>query len=142
MKLENILFELKHWLPSNARNPKSTMLLLDGSVAVKILDASRDASRYVSSFEYNLTRPEGSTEGEPSQITVKPLFQGPTEGLRASFARKYPEPIKLSEKGSIAFEVAGIENPELRYASYGMFDQQGAFLGAIDFPVFVTSPLR
>jgi hypothetical protein len=134
LKLEDILFKIKYWLPSNAKNPKSTMLLLDGTVGVKILDSSR----YVSSFEYNLTRPEGSTEGEPSQITVQPLFQGPTEVLFVSFARKYPTPLTLSEKGSITFEVAGIEKPELLYASYGMFDQQKNLLGAIDFPVFVS----
>jgi hypothetical protein len=135
MKLEDIFFKIKYWLPSNAKNPKSTMLLLDGSVGIKILDSSR----YVSSFEYNLTRQEGSSGGEPSQISVKPLFQGPTEVLFVSFAKKNPEPLKLSEKGSITFEVTGIENPELQYASYGMFDQQNAFLGAVDFPVFVSS---
>src|SRR5206468_4116072 len=94
MKLEDIFLKIKYWLPSNAKDPKSTMLLLDGSVGIKILDPSR----YVSSFEYNLTRQEGSSKGEPSQITVKPLFQGPTEVLFASFVKKYPEPLKLSDK--------------------------------------------
>jgi len=136
IKLEDIVFKIKYWLPSNAKNPKSTMLLLDGSVGIKTLDPSK----YVSFFEYNITRQEGSLEGEPSQISVKPLFQGPTEVLFASFARKYSGPLILNAKGLITFDVAGIENPELQYASYGMFDQQNAFLGAVDFPVFVSSP--
>jgi hypothetical protein len=138
MKLEDIFFKIRYWIPSNAKNPKSTMLLLDGSVGVKVVNSSG----YVSSFEYNLTRLQGSSEGEPSQIIVKPLFQGSTEVLSASFSRNHPEPLKLSDKGLITFEVVGIENPELQYASYGMFDQQNTFLGAIDFPVFVSSLSR
>jgi hypothetical protein len=47
-------------------------------------------------------------------------------------------PFKAGDNGAVAFEVKGIINPRLEYATYNIFDRDHNLVGSVDFPVFVS----
>ena len=125
-----------HTRSQNSTSPNRPPLLqLDGSVGLKLISSTS----YQSYFGYRLFPYDERSDGEPSKLTLRPAFRGTSETLLGSFLKTHPEPIRMSEKGVISFEVSGIEKPRLTYGSYEIFDQNGQSVGTVDFPVFSST---
>lgn len=128
----DILLKIKNFFPSDARNPKNTMLQLDGSVGIK----RTGIDSYSSFFEYEV-KPYANSRGSVENVSVRPVFRGAAEGLLSSFNKYNGESRRLEAKGRISFEVFGVNSPLLAYASYDLYEQDNQLVGGIDFPVFV-----
>jgi hypothetical protein len=133
--IEDIVLKIRNFFPSNSKEPQATMLQLDGEVGIK----TTGPNQYQSFFRYVLSRYKDTSGGAIERMSVRPAFRGALETLLQSYVKDNPPRLKMREKGYIAFAVSGIEAPVLRYASYEIYDQNEQLVGAIDFPVFVSS---
>lgn len=132
--IEDIIDSIMNYFPSAKNHAGETMLRFMGKVGVKGAGGS-----YVSFLEYTLEPYRGS-KGQPDAITITPVFAGPTESLWRAFLQKNERQVKASKNNRIVFEVSGIRDPQLRYATYNFYDQDHQLVGSIDFPVFISSP--
>jgi len=130
--IQDVLFRIRNFFPSNPKNPKSTMLELDGTVGIKW----SGADRYNSFFEYEVKRYLNS-EGSPQSVMLRPAFRGVTETLLPAFTKENPKPINLGTSGRISFNVFDVVAPQLAYASYDLYGQENEQVAGISFPVFV-----
>jgi hypothetical protein len=132
--IQDILFKIKNYFPSDSKNPKSTMLQLDGVVGIKKINSAS----YDSFFEYEV-KPYLNSQGSPDSVTVRPAFAGAAEALLPAFNKQNEKPITLGSKGRISFTVQDVGSPQLAYASYDLYtqDQDREPVAGINFPIFV-----
>ena len=130
--IQDVLFRIKNFFPSNPANPNATMLQLDGVVGIKAISSSS----YNSYFEYEV-KPYSNSEGSPDSVTVQPSFAGVTEALLPAFFKQNEKPISLGSKGRISFNVYDVGSPQLAYASYDLYAPDKQLIAGVGFPVFV-----
>jgi hypothetical protein len=132
--IKRILLKIRNYFPSDAKNAAKTMLQLEGTAGI---DSTRP-NQYTSVVTYRIK--QNSDEGSVEDISMRPAFRGATEALLPAFNERNPRGIKVAGAGSITFDVVNVTNPTLDYASYEIFDQNNQLVGAVAFPVFVSSP--
>lgn len=134
---EGVVEKLQHFfrlfIPSDRRDADRTMLRMEGTIGVSI----SKVNQYTSYVSYKVFNYEGS-KGVVGEVTLRPSFRGPAAQLQRAYDAKNPEMVKLSEGGTIAFEVDDVRNPILTYASYEILDRKGELVGSLPFPVFVS----
>jgi hypothetical protein len=114
------------------------MLKVEGTVGV----ARQGEDKYTSYINYQITQ-FGSSDASVEGISMRPVFRGATENLMSAFVRNNgTDIIKVPSKGVIAFEVFGVKNPELAYASYEIMDRYQQVVASVSFPVFVSAAPR
>ncbi|MCK1352053.1 hypothetical protein IVB56_13360 [Bradyrhizobium sp. CW7] len=131
--IKRILMKIRNRFPSDAKNPTKTMLSLEGTVGI---DNTR-ADQYTSIVSYEIK--QDGNEGVVEKIRIRPAFRGATEALLPAFNERNPKGIEVASKGRITFDVVNVTNPRLDYASYEIFDQNNQLVGAVAFPVFISS---
>jgi hypothetical protein len=130
--IQGILQKIRNWFPSDASQPRVTLLQFDGEVGVR-----PQGDGYVSFVSYTFSRYSDS-QGSVEQLTARPVFRDATEALLPAFNRSNTSPIKFATKGSIEFTVPSMPNPWLSYASYEVRDREQRVVGEISIPLFVS----
>jgi hypothetical protein len=115
-KIVNFAYETIKQFPSRVSEPVTTMLELRGTVGVE----QTGANSYRSFFRYKVSR-YGDSKGDPSQVSVRPMFNGPAERLIKDLLSKYPDGIKLAPEGVIEFDVRDVSKPQLQYVWYDLY---------------------
>jgi hypothetical protein len=133
--IQRIILKIKNFFPSDVNNPSKTMLKLEGIVGVD----SKGPEQYISFFTYEIVK-SGNSDGSVEKVSMRPVFIGETEALLTAFEKKNDPQIKVTSSGVVVFEVVGVKNPKLEYASYQIIDQNKQVVGSISFPVFVSGP--
>src|SRR5579871_1090580 len=131
--IERIFATVRNYVPSDANRANETMLQIEATVGI----VPQGTTGFRSVVSYLISRYAGS-EGDPSQLSMRPVFPGATERLLPAFLQDHKPPSQLGEKGEIAFSVGDVANPRLDYAAYEIFDREGRPVGSISFPVFVS----
>jgi hypothetical protein len=133
----NLAYDVLKIFPSNARDPVGSGLELRGKAGVEQIGPTS----YRSFLRYRLTASAGST-GEPSQVRIRPTFNGPAETLLKDLFRKYPGgDIRLGAEGNIEFEVQDVKSSRLQYVWYELYvPGSDSPVAGISMPLLV--PLR
>ena len=135
--IKDIILKFINYIPSDTKNAAKTMLKLEGTVGVRRIEENT----YTSFVSYQITKTAGSA-GSPEAIRFRPIFRGLTESLLPAFFKKNGADVKASSKGAISFDVFGVTNPQLLYASYAIIGENSEVVGSVRLPVFVSgSPL-
>jgi len=132
--IQNILQKVRNWFPSDASQPRATLLQFDGEVGVR-----PQGDGFVSFVTYEFKRYNDS-QGSAEALTARPVFRDATEALLPAFNKSNSSVIKLGEKGNIVFTVPSVPNPGLAHASYEVRDRAQRVVGEISIPLFV--PVR
>jgi hypothetical protein len=130
--IENILLKIKNFFPSDSKRPQETMLRLDGRAGIE----KKGDGRYSSILTYEIT-PVGK-EGSVKGIFIFPRFVGRSESLLASFNKDNPGGIRASDKGVVEFAVSNVNEPQLTYASYEIYDQNKVPVASIAIPILLS----
>jgi hypothetical protein len=142
--LAPLFYKLVVAVPSDAKTPESSLVVVDAQVNLVPLDPKR----YHAELSYYLNK--SGKHADLGALALRPAFVGPAERLTHSVRDAFPggilrlAPPLPSEaadwKDVVSFEVTGGENWELVPARFEFVDRDNRPLAAIDLPLLAPTP--
>ncbi|MCK0104621.1 hypothetical protein [Pseudohalocynthiibacter sp. F2068] len=137
--LEELSYPFRVFFPSDTEKPADSMLVMQGTVSLRI----SEENRFTSMLEYDISQFDGREGGAADEVVMRPVDGGPAgELLNFVFLSEYKSQLvtdfpslPMKWEDNIAITASFESDWMLTSTRYGFYDKNNVFVGAIFVPV-------